>query len=120
MKRGGRTIEDPATCAVHGCWRVIERKWRICLRCWHRLPKAIRGCLANLREWSATAPPKHPQDSTKADTATHLYGVVWREALRFLNTGERERGRTLPWRVGPGSSFERGPFHRHHEQAAHG
>lgn len=119
MKRV-RTIEDPANCSVRACWRVIERRHRICVRCWHRLPKAVRGCLANLRDAVGREPAKHPQDPTKPNTAHHLYGVVWREAMRFLNSDGRELGSTLPWCVDEGSSFERGPFHRHHEEAAHG
>lgn len=108
-------IEDPASCTVRGCWATIDRKWRICPRCWGRLPKAIRGVLATLRDWCSRTPPKHPQDPAKENTPHYLYWLVWREALRFLNTGEP--GACLPWRVPPGSSFERGPFHRAHEEA---
>lgn len=114
MKRG-QTIEDPATCAAYGCWNVIEKRWRICVRCWGRLPSAVRGFLATLREWCGKTPVQHPQDATKPNTPHYLYALVWREAMRFFRTGEP--GATLPWRVGPGSSFERGPFHRHHDEA---
>jgi hypothetical protein len=115
VKKGMRTIEDPATCCVRGCWTVIERRWRICGRCWHKLPAAVRGVLASLREWCGQTPVKHPQDEAKTNTPHHLYALVWREAMNFLSEGVA--GSTLPWRVAPGSSFEHGPFHRHHDEA---
>lgn len=108
-------IDDPIACTVLGCWTAIDRKWRICGRCWHRLPKAIQGALATLRDACAKESEKHPQDSAKLNTPHLLYRLVWGEALRFLNTGVR--GKSLPWRVPERSSFEAGPFTRAHEEA---
>lgn len=116
MKKG-RVIDDPIACTVRGCWTTIDRKWRICARCWGQLPKPVRGVLATLREWCGREPAQHPQDPQKPNTSHYLYRLVWRDAMRFLETGGTERGTTLPWRVGDGSSFERGPFHRHHDEA---
>lgn len=114
MKKA-RVIDDPVTCAAPGCWYAIDRKWRICARCWYKLPRSIQGVLATLRAWCSKTPAQHPQDPAKPNTPHYLYRLLWTEAMQFLRTGRP--GATLPWRVAPGSSFERGPFHRHHDEA---
>jgi len=59
----------------------------------------------------------HPQDSSRPNTPHELYRRLWSQALAFLNTGDPGLDAFVQWRAEPGSSWEWGPFHEHHDEA---
>lgn len=111
MSKRRDVIENPDTCAVRECWNVIDRRWRICKRCWARLPPNVVRELSSLQAWCARTPAKHEQVPDRLSLPHFLYRLVWRESMTFLNTGEL--GSSLPWR----STDAVGAFAKAHDEA---
>lgn len=111
--RRRRVIHEPANCRVEGCFRIIERRWRICAQCWRRVPEPVRAYLSHLHHAMKVHPPRNPQDPTRENLPHEIYRMLWRDVIRFLNTGRPGRG--FPWTAKPGSI--RGAFVQHHDNA---